>query len=408
MKIAITGNIGSGKSTFVTLLQKYLKGYEFYDVDALVHQLYNNHAEFQTTLEEMFNTIDRKVISNIVFDDPEKRKALEEVTKEFMTRIMNEIKQKFNIVVEFPLLYEMRCASDYDMIICCYVEDDIQRARVLSRDDISVEKFEKIRAAQLSTEVKKVMSHNIIDTNIPIEQLELEAKDLAKFIFDEGFENRFVHQFDVADYDIARELFKDIQKRYSENHRGPHSLSHLKAIFHLFDEVYDKLHYPEIVQLAIWYHDIIYDIPSDLYPLNEIKSAQYMFDTLIDHIEGIEKSEVDGLPVLMLVGEFILATKGHKITSPFILGNEKLRSDCEIFLDMDLGIFGADKQKVEQYDDGIRSEFQIYNDDQYYPARVQVLESFLNRDQIYYSDVFKHKEEIARENLKHLIEKNRR
>jgi dephospho-CoA kinase len=407
MKIAVTGNIGSGKSTFVSLLQKYLKGYEFYDVDALVHQLYNNHVEFNVELEEMFGTNDRKELSDIVFDQPAKRKALEDVTKEYMTKVMDEIKQKFNIVVEFPLLFEMRCASDYDLIICCYVEDDIQRYRVLDRDGITVEKFEKIRAAQLSTNVKKAMSHMAIDTCCSFDELESYAKNIAYMAFEEGFEDRFVQLFDPEDYITARVMFQDIIKHYGESHRGPHSLNHLKAIFRLFDEVRDKLYYPEIVQLAIWFHDIIYDIPADKYPLNEIKSAQYMFDTLIDNFEGIEKSEIDGLPLLMLVGEFILTTNGHKITSPYILGNEKLKHDCEVFLDMDLGVFSADKETVEKYDDGIRNEFQIYDDETYYPARVEVLASFLKRDRIYYSEEFKDKEEIARQNLQFLIGKNK-
>ena len=407
MKIAITGNIGSGKSTVVKLLRTYLKNFKFFDIDEIVHDLYEEDETYQAVLLQMFGTVDRKSISDMVFDDPELRSQLEDATKFSIQKHIVKMHAQPFIVVEFPLLFEMRCAADYDLVICCYVDDDIQKARVMSRDGITEEKFNKIRSAQLSTELKKALSHVAIDTNCSIGELGKRIEYHIDFINNEYFKERFINLFDKEQKDAANTLLEELLKRYKESHRQPHGIDHIKSMMHLLNELVDQFYYPRLVELAIWFHDIVYDIPADKYPLNEIKSAQMMFDILNDTFPGIEKAITDGLPDLAVIAEFILCTKGHQIKSPFILGNAKLLHDCGMFLDIDLSIFSADAATVEKYDYGIRNEFQIYPDEVYYPARVDVLKSFLDRDQIYFSEAFKNKESVARENLARLVEKNK-
>ena len=65
-KVAIVGNIASGKSTLEQILKD--KGFEVYDTDKISHQVLRDSKE----ILELFGTIDRKKIAEIVFSDKKK------------------------------------------------------------------------------------------------------------------------------------------------------------------------------------------------------------------------------------------------------------------------------------------------------------------------------------------------
>ena len=91
-----------------------------------------------------------------------------------------------------------------------------------------------------------------------------------------------------------------------------------------------------------------------------------------------------------------MGVQGHKI-------NPTDRDGC-VFLDADLAILGADPVRYQAYQRSIRREYSWVSDAAYQTGRIQVLESFLHRDRLYYTALlFNELESIARLNIQQEI-----
>ena len=145
--------------------------------------------------------------------------------------------------------------------------------------------------------------------------------------------------------------------------------------------------HPSEIQVAIWFHDAVYDThQSD----NEEQSAEWARS----YLEGAGVS----LESTTRIVRMILATKTHKPHD----------ADAEIMLDIDLGILGTSAEVFESYDKAIRREYHWVPEEQYCVGRAQVLSSFLDRPNIYHTQLFSQQyESQARENLSRKIEELR-
>jgi predicted metal-dependent HD superfamily phosphohydrolase len=189
---------------------------------------------------------------------------------------------------------------------------------------------------------------------------------------------------------ISQDLLASLQARYAEPHRAYHNWYHIDAMlkwsacgeFSLFDG--------DAVHCAILFHDAIYDpVRKD----NEELSAQLAEDSLA----GVLPPERLGL-----VATMIRATTAHQM--PGSLDPES-NHDTAHFLDMDLSILGADWQVFETYEENIRLEYSCYPDALFWPGRATVLENFLKRERLYFSEWgFARFEQKARKNLKQALD----
>jgi dephospho-CoA kinase len=406
MRIAITGNIGCGKSTFTKLLVKHLTpNYTQASIDEMVHELYKN-TEFAKELKEQFRTDDRKQISDIVFNDPEQRKWLEDLVKTHMRLRMIKIDSQNHIVVEFPLLFEMCNNDKYDFIITCMCDDETQEKRVTARDGFTAEKIAKIRGAQLSTIVKSAMSDETIDTNVSLEELETEAKRIAGNIARKDLRLFFQSAFYKKEKE-AGELFDNAMKQYHGFDRHWHNADHPLAMYRWFMSNLDKFNYPGIAGIAIIYHDVVYSTYKTLYPHNESQSVKFMIDQFKAIMPEALRFEIeDGIPSLAVAAEYIMSTKTHSASSHFLKANPKLKNDCELFLDVDLMMLGGTPEEAEAFDDAVYQEFKNeYEIRTFARGRVSVLKTFLRRPKVFQSSHFAHLEDNARANLDTLIKK---
>jgi dephospho-CoA kinase len=178
MRIAITGNIGCGKSTVCAILAKLLPGYAQFSVDDAVRALYQQD-EYTTALTERFGTAERRVLSDMVFAQPDLKKALEDFAMEYLLPQLEAAMAQSHVIVEFPLLYEIGgWAHRFDFVLALGCDDETQRERVLSRDGMPVEKFEQIKASQLPTARKAAMADAYIDTSVSVEDVERQLKSM--------------------------------------------------------------------------------------------------------------------------------------------------------------------------------------------------------------------------------------
>ena len=176
---------------------------------------------------------------------------------------------------------------------------------------------------------------------------------------------------------------------YSEPHRAYHNLAHISDCLEQFGPVRSRAHNAGAVELAIWYHDVIYDPRAKD---NEERSAEVAV-----HVAGEA-----GLPVSFQesVKALILATKKH---------DASLDRDAALIVDVDLSILGRDPDRFDQYESQIRQEYNWVSEEAFAAGRTAVLESFLARPAIYGTEFFKSRyERHARENLERSIRSLRR
>lgn len=134
------------------------------------------------------------------------------------------------------------------------------------------------------------------------------------------------------------------------------------------------------MELAIWFHDAIYDTRrSD----NEEVSARLA-------VECLGPLGVTGA-VLERIAQLIRWTQHHDAEG----------RDGELLIDIDLGILGQSPEVFERYDAQIRAEYAWVPEEAYRAGRAQVLRSFLDRARIYRTPVFREAcEDAARANLR--------
>lgn len=166
----------------------------------------------------------------------------------------------------------------------------------------------------------------------------------------------------ALDKNQAEDIWKETETHYTEPHRYYHTLEHIRAMLFHFDDVAGEFENPEAVELAIWFHDIIYEgAPKK----DEEESAELC-------LELIDESEISSR-----AAELILATITHSA--------EEADKDCALFLDIDLSILAAEPELYKNYTEWVRAEYNKIPDELFYPGRLQVMESFLKREQLFFA-----------------------
>lgn len=188
------------------------------------------------------------------------------------------------------------------------------------------------------------------------------------------------NEIDITD--TSEVLFADLQKHYTETQRMYHNFSHIHAMLKICEQYISEIKNYRILQLAVWYHDIIYRATRKD---NELKSAEYALDVLDN--SNLSPLEFDQLKQL------IISTKSHDILWD--------NFDNRLMLDVDLAVLATSREAYTGYTHAIREEYKIYPNFLYKKGRKKVLQHFLEKKQIYFTKEFQAQHETdARENLK--------
>ncbi|MCI0661163.1 MAG: hypothetical protein L0220_08835 [Acidobacteria bacterium] len=181
-------------------------------------------------------------------------------------------------------------------------------------------------------------------------------------------------------------LFSYLTRLYSARGRAYHNLSHIRSLLALSDSYRGRIqNYPALC-FAIWFHDAVYNTRKRD---NEELSAELAAEKLSQFKIPVETIE--------LVRQMVLATKEHR--------NHGFSEDINFFLDFDLSILGSEDQVYQSYSEAIRKEYWWVPTILYRQGRRKVLESFLERESIYFTSEMAQKyEQQARRNIKREIE----
>lgn len=176
------------------------------------------------------------------------------------------------------------------------------------------------------------------------------------------------------------EHFETLARLYAEPHRHYHNQHHILDCLAEFDRHRAAASDPIATELAIWFHDAIYDTRvAD----NEERSADLAEDWLA-------KSKA-GPRLVTAVKSLILATKLHDIQG---------HPDAPLLVDIDLSILGRSSHRFWQYEGQIRQEYAWVDKVVFATKRAEILRRFLARPQIYHTEIFHQELEApARANL---------
>ncbi len=170
--LGLTGSIGMGKSTTLEMFAD--EGIKTYSADAAVHQLYSGkavpliEAAFPSSTKD--GVVDRQLLSTMVLGDPAALKKLEAIVHPLVREAEKQFIEEARssganlVVVDIPLLFETGGLSRVDKILVVTADPEIQRARVLARPGMTMQKFESILARQMTDQDKKAKADFIIDT----------------------------------------------------------------------------------------------------------------------------------------------------------------------------------------------------------------------------------------------------
>ena len=128
---------------------------------------------------EFFN---KRKLRTFVFDNPERLKKLEMLIHPFLAKKLRKIIRKNNnvgiVFFDVALLYELGWDKFFDYVVLADVDYETQRLRVMARDKISAEDFDKINKLQMSRDEKILRSDFIIDTGVDINKLRKSVVNL--------------------------------------------------------------------------------------------------------------------------------------------------------------------------------------------------------------------------------------
>ncbi len=180
-------------------------------------------------------------------------------------------------------------------------------------------------------------------------------------------------------------IFEDLKTRYTNASRYYHSERHIADYLQELQFCYGMAEHPEEVEVAIWFHDAVYDTHRND---NEEQSAALATSFLLRN--NVDKD------IVQRISAMILATKTHSNLDT---------ADQHLIADVDLCILGSSPERFDEYDRSIRAEYSWVPEEDYRKGRRAVLEGFLRRDTIFHTSRFKDLyEQRARENLMRTLE----
>ena len=175
-----------GKSTTAKLFAE--AGAPVYDADATVHRIYE--AEAAPAIEAAFpgttegGKVDRTKLSAKVVHDAAAMKRLEQIVHPMLRVHHQEFLEEAErsgapvAVVDVPLLFETGGERRVDAVVVVTTSPEIQRQRILARDNMSAEKLDAILARQLPDAEKRKRADFIVDTSHGLDPVRARIRDI--------------------------------------------------------------------------------------------------------------------------------------------------------------------------------------------------------------------------------------
>ncbi len=188
--IAITGGIGSGKSTFCSKLKQ--KGFKIHSSDEQVAKIYKNpEKKFVTYLRNIGlsksiskKNINKKIISKIIFENKQIRKKLElyifKIVRKKRSDFIKQEKQKKTklIFIDIPLLFENNLEKQFNKVISIIASKQVRLKRLKKTRKMTEKQFKNIIKSQTSDVIRKKKSDYVIYNNLTLKDYKTKINKL--------------------------------------------------------------------------------------------------------------------------------------------------------------------------------------------------------------------------------------
>jgi dephospho-CoA kinase len=207
--VGLTGGISSGKSTVLRIFKNF--ACRTIAADEIAHQLTRPGTEVLREIvrkfgQEVLNkngTLNRKRLAEAIFRDGHKRKSLNAIMH---PKIIAEIKRKIRefqklarrsklgasgkkrniLLVDIPLLFEVKLEYLVDKIILVYVPQKIQIERLQRDDNLTLKEAKARISAQIPLYKKKKYADYIINGDLDSASLQKQVESVWKELFSVG------------------------------------------------------------------------------------------------------------------------------------------------------------------------------------------------------------------------------
>jgi len=190
--VAITGNIGSGKSTFTKFL--FEAGYPVILADDISKEILAGDPEVRVEILNEFgaqsflgNKINKKYLADKIFSDAKKLKKINSILHPRVRKRIDFLSQEYYkksdiVFVEAALIYESKIESLYDYVVLITADEALRMERSVRSKKISEGDFLKRDSSQMNVESKKKKADFIFINDGSVAELKQKAILLIKLL----------------------------------------------------------------------------------------------------------------------------------------------------------------------------------------------------------------------------------
>ena len=186
--LGLTGSIGMGKSAVAAMFHGL--GVPVFDADAAVHDLQGPGGALLGAIETAFPGVvtplgvDRPRLGALVFGDADALAKIESIVHPAVAALRQEFLERHKsaplVVFDIPLLFEKGGSTEVDAVLVVSASRAAQRARVLDRPGMTLEKFEKILGLQVPDAEKRERADYVIDTGTSLAETRHAVQRLVR------------------------------------------------------------------------------------------------------------------------------------------------------------------------------------------------------------------------------------
>jgi len=191
IKVAITGGIGTGKTTISNMFAD--KGVPVFNSDEIAKEIMNTNSLLKNEIVTAFgdkvydkNKLNKEYLSDVIFNNESLLKKTNSIVHPYVADEFNswiEEQDSKYIIYESAIIFENQAEDFFDKIICVTASEENVISRVMKRNNFSVDKIKSIINKQLPNGAKIQKSDYVIE-NMNISKLSDKVLEIHNDIMD--------------------------------------------------------------------------------------------------------------------------------------------------------------------------------------------------------------------------------